>query len=67
MHDCRYGPRRKNDGDIDRNYYIEKGEQIEAYDNAWNAIGMMFLHFPDTKTAEAYYLRLDELIKIVVE
>ena len=49
------------------NYYIEKGEQIEAYDNAWNAIGMMFLHFPDTKTAEAYYLRLDELIKIVVE
>lgn len=49
------------------NYYREKGDQIEAYDNAWNAIGMMFLHFPDTKTAEAYYLRLDELIKIVVE
>lgn len=49
------------------NYYIEKGEQVEAYDNAWNAIGMMFLHFPDTKTAASYYLRLDELIKVVVE
>lgn len=35
------------------NYYIEKGEQIEAYDNAWNAIGMMFLHFPDTENSRS--------------
>lgn len=47
--------------------YKYEGDEVEAFDGAGKALGILFLHFDQTEQMEAFCKRHNELISIVLE
>lgn len=47
--------------------YKQSGEQVESFDGAGKAVGIIFMHFPLQSQADALYHRMEELITVELQ